>query len=918
MSDCNHDCKKTAEFPKKIFNRPALDKIEYRIGSYSTIREHLLDQLNNSAILSAWSHRGADDPGIALLEGTAIVGDVLTFYQNRYSNEAFLRTADWKESVSELVQLTGYRLAPGVGGETTFAVKVKAKDDEAVSSVTIPKGFGFKAQVENKASPDGAVSAEFESKQAILAYAHLSEFELYHSPKPRQNINSGLNQLELTAVDNNKDLTSISSQKINEGDRILLVPESKMFDSSEKYTSDQAASEIMIVSKVEKMVNRIVITFEGALTVNRGQKISAFVIGRSFRHFGYNASRKLNKFNGVHVKQVSTWFERKVDTLHAGKRYRNNSYIDSVYYSRLIKDEMPLDQEVKDLASGGEMVCQGSIDFTVNSGSTSKNKWNRPFTLVKRIKEVKVNTLQWGHVEGSSTIVKFDSQLVGNTKLKKQSADVRKIVFHEVLSPKLTLNAPSTWTTGNFNESQLQYFGTYQQAKALINRQLLFAHRDTGTTQTTKITTSLSDLKLDRIDNKKDSINKWMWSLTLSQQPLFLREDFRQSNANITVYGNLVRTDQGKTESEVVLGSGDYRVPFQTFKIQKAPLTFLLDESQTPAQVPELKLYIEGILWKQVDTLFSSRADDAVYIVRQDIEGDSWVQFGDGKTGARLPSGNNNVIAVFRTGNAAAGFLEGDSKPKATGKLKELEDTYLPGEVVGGAEAEDEDKARIAAPGKLQSLGRIVSLADFEAEALAVPSVEKVRADWVAPLDVPLIRAVVLTKSSNTDSLNRVRNILMTYNRCRGPARYPILVESGNLHYIRLKVRVGYSAAYRPKDIKASVKSALGSLGDEANGIYNKKGLLAWQARRFAQDVHDSQIIGVIQQITGVTWVEVDALQKLDLGELLETDPLEFSIPLLPIANTRLSCERTRILVLHTKHLELSMVLDEVKRECKA
>ena len=43
--------------------------------------------------LAHWTHREPDDPGIALLEVGAVLGDILTFYQELYANEAYLRTA---------------------------------------------------------------------------------------------------------------------------------------------------------------------------------------------------------------------------------------------------------------------------------------------------------------------------------------------------------------------------------------------------------------------------------------------------------------------------------------------------------------------------------------------------------------------------------------------------------------------------------------------------------------------------------------------------------------------------------------------------------------------------------------------------------------------------------------------------------
>ena len=56
-----------------------------------------------------------------------MLGDILTFYQELYANEAYLRTAHWRTSIAELVRLLGYRLAPGLGGSGTFAFEVRPR-----------------------------------------------------------------------------------------------------------------------------------------------------------------------------------------------------------------------------------------------------------------------------------------------------------------------------------------------------------------------------------------------------------------------------------------------------------------------------------------------------------------------------------------------------------------------------------------------------------------------------------------------------------------------------------------------------------------------------------------------------------------------------------------------------------------------
>src|SRR4030095_15847875 len=105
--DCRNDCLSPLAFPRRIFNRPGLSRINYRIGDYADIREALLLNLDKEDKLSGWTHRGADDPGIALLEGASILGDILTFYQELYANEAYLNTAQWRDSISDLVKPLG-------------------------------------------------------------------------------------------------------------------------------------------------------------------------------------------------------------------------------------------------------------------------------------------------------------------------------------------------------------------------------------------------------------------------------------------------------------------------------------------------------------------------------------------------------------------------------------------------------------------------------------------------------------------------------------------------------------------------------------------------------------------------------------------------------------------------------------------
>ena len=900
MGDCEHPCGQAPGFPETHFNRPALEQIRYRIGTYAQMREHLLGLLNQSLTLQGWTHRGADDPGIALLEGVALVGDVLTFYQGLYANEVFLRTADWREDVADLVQLTGYRLAPGVGGTATFALKLKG-----TSKVTVPAGFGFKVQLAGQGSP-----AEFESSGVVEAVPHLSVLNLYRSPDPPQAIAAGGNQLELASVDGKVDATSFGGVQLRPGDRLLLVPDAGMFDGPSQAYSAQDPAEIVIVSAVETRLDRTLITLAGKLEVARGNNVTAYLLGRSLSHFGHNAPivSNLTDTSTNAMTQRRTRFERYIGASTIVFFY----FLDeAAYYSTLRHDEMALDAKLDDLASGAALICQGTVSF----GAETTPK---PFTVVRRVAGVRTASLTHGNLTGTATVVRFDADLITNAQLTNPLADIRELRFHETIGPVLTLRAPTTFSDGAFDDARLRYYGTYAQVQPLAGRALLLADSETGGVQRVRVQTTLEDLKEARYQGPvaRDDINPWWWDIFVDQPPGFDRAAFDQIDSTVTVYGNLVEATQGKTEAEVVLGSGDNAQVFQTFAIPKVPLTYLLDPTQTPAEVPELDVYVDGIRWKRIDTFFGMAAQDQGYVVREDNDGKSWVQFGDGKTGARLPSGLGNVSIVYRTGSGTDGAPKAGTTPQATGKLTELERVFLPGTVTGGDDPEDQENARRAAPARMQSLDRLVGLADFEAEALALPGVIKARADWDAPSGVPLIRIVVLTKTGTAAALAKVRDTLTTYNRCRGPARFPVHVEQGVRQFVYLRVRVGYDAAYRLADVQTAIATALGVLTSTSTYDPTDSGVFALAARGFGQDLHRSQILAAVQQVAGVTWVEIDDLQALALGDPPETDPARLGKPTSVSSDDLVPCLPTRVLTLNSGHLDLSLTLDEVRKEC--
>jgi hypothetical protein len=146
VCDCCEGLEKLT--PEVINNRPGLDTLTYRVGTYASFLETMKARLTTlyledckagekhySYPLQKLTTREASDPAIALLDAWAILAEVLTFYQERIANEGYLRTATEYRSIQELARLVGYKLRPGVAASVYLAFTL-----EKGAQVEIPAG----------------------------------------------------------------------------------------------------------------------------------------------------------------------------------------------------------------------------------------------------------------------------------------------------------------------------------------------------------------------------------------------------------------------------------------------------------------------------------------------------------------------------------------------------------------------------------------------------------------------------------------------------------------------------------------------------------------------------------------------------------------------------------------------------------
>jgi predicted phage baseplate assembly protein len=198
----------------------------------------------------------------------------------------------------------------------------------------------------------------------------------------------------------------------------------------------------------------------------------------------------------------------------------------------------------------------------------------------------------------------------------------------------------------------------------------------------------------------------------------------------ITVFGNVLQVTRGESVFNEILGNGDARVARQSFKLKKKPLTYFFDPSVPGTKARStLEVRADDVLWREVRSFFGTGPQDRVYIVRHDDDGNTFLTFGDGVRGARLPSGIRNVRATYRFGSGEAAPPAGAIKQLARA-VKGLRRVESPIAAIGGKDPDPPQLLRTSAPQSVLIFERAVSTLDFEALANLVPGVIRATAEF--------------------------------------------------------------------------------------------------------------------------------------------------------------------------------------------
>ena len=318
------------------------------------------------------------------------------------------------------------------------------------------------------------------------------------------------------------------------------------------------------------------------------------------------------------------------------------------------------------------------------------------------------------------------------------------------------------------------------------------------------------------------------------------------TTASATMFGNVCTSSHGQTIAGEVLGNGDASQTFQSFRLQKSPVTFVHQAGAPHGVADSLQIQLAGVLWKETQDFFGHSSTERIFVTSQDAQGMT-VQFGDGVTGSRLPTGRGNVVATYRQGIGTVGNVSAGALRTLLDRPVGLKSVSNPGPATGGADAETLDQTRGNAPNTVRTFGRIVSLEDFEDAAREVAGIAKAHAysGWTGEEQV-----VYLTVSGIEGAAvigNLYSDLVADLNSRRDPNR-TMIVQSYTKIPVRLAATIFVSADHVADDVLAAVQAAVTRY-------------FAFDNQQFGQPVHLSNVYAVIQGIGGVTGADITTLQ---------------------------------------------------------
>lgn len=855
LSDCGCCEGQATSTPQRISNRPGLPTVSYRVGDYHRFKDSMLARLSSSELpqLHGLSTRDDDDFSIALIDAWATVSEILAFYQEYFANEGFLRTAKERLSILEHARLIGYQLSPGVAAGTYVEFTMDeplAAVDNPVVETTIGKGV----KIQSTPGPDETAQL-YETGDEITARVDWNEL------RPRmtqpQLIDSTMQSVvvggistfvkpgdELLLIDQadfkyKRKVTGLIVDDVNQITRIKLSGNAVSpdvfsvepldlkgnYDDFEgmDHVSDEvidilvsrswAMEDIVAIAEtrywdMDEIAQRINTHTDITKNVSEGNGVYGF--RKRANLFGHNATKKVTYEDSYPYgpKDMSEWLEwSSVET--AGELYLDNAYTEVLPESYIILNT----EDVYRIAGRGTVVVVSPSVYKVKAiNSLSRTAYG---------------------ISGKSTQVSLED---GASWFSDQDSSVRTIRRTEVLvqSEKLPL-------------TQVPIDKPVSGSDILLERADLYLRRQQYVSISGERNNQKGVLGSEVLQISEVRLEQGFTRLIFTSE---LEQEYKRDT--VTISANVAPVSHGESVSEI-LGSGDASLASQSFGLKQTPLTYISADT-TSGIASTLELRVNNVLWHEVESFLGKGSDERIYTTKLNDEDQTTIYFGDGIEGARLPSGNNNIIASYRKGLGLGGLIKSRQLNLLLTRPLGVKDVINPLASSGADDPEKLEAARENAPLGLLTMDRAVSLQDYEDYSRSFAGIRKARAVAVSRLGVPRIYITLagpdgaLIEPSSTT----YENLLNSLKSSGDPyAQFSLL--SYRPVYFKIDAELYIHPDFQDEIVVKAARLAL-------------REVFSFDVRAFNQAVHLSEVISTLQKVKGVIAVDVNHLFRSDAG----------------------------------------------------
>ena len=870
--------------PRPTVNRPGLPALSYRVGTHATFLETMKARLSGRdyPALATLTSRDPTDPAIAWLDAWATVGDVLCFYQERIANEGYLRTATERRSVLELARLVGYRPRPGVAASVYLAYTI---DDKYKEEAIIPPG----TRAQSIPGP-GETAQSFETSEELRARALWNNLRpRVNQPQTPESIRRGdgtnawvylkgtstnlkpndpvlidfgggapdLYRVLSVAPDTVANRTLVLFQELSEDGAVpakpsptslitaLTLPPSVPPASPRKLArtltgqfgdtkaNDRALPLLKTLHANEASYDAGKVfapVLKGTLasasanaTVLLDQGIRVFALRVKASLFGHNAPKKMKVNEGV-ITVVGDWPIIEQAGVNGAHDTFAHEEEEAIY----------LDGRQESILPGSWIVVETPKTERLTKQKTHILHAGRP-TVASRA--------EYG-LSGPATRVELEKKWI---KVKNQSPSdgtddfevLRQTAVYAQSEELALADEPILTAVCGGADELIELDGFYEGLEA--GRWVVVSgEREIGGTSGVRFSelSMLSSVSQSvRTDLPGDKTHTF---IKLARQLAFCF-----TRATVRIYGNVAVATHGETRTEI-LGSGDGAKALQRFVLKQRPLTFV--PSVNPSGVDStLTVFVNDVRWHEAETLVGLGARERRFVTETDDEDKTAVVFGNGREGARLPTGIENVRAVYRTGIGKGGNVKAEQITLLSTRPLGAKEVVNPLPASGGADRETRDQARKNAPLAVMALDRLVSVQDYEDFTRVFAGIAKARAHELSDGRRQIVHLTVagvddMPIEAHSDLYRNLRSALRRF----GDPAQAFRVDPRELQLLVLSAKVRIHPDYRWDKVEPRVRAAL-------------LDAFSFDRRELGEDALLSVAISVMQGVAGVEWVDVDS-----------------------------------------------------------